>query len=208
MGIESFNNVSANFDQKLKYASSDNKIYKNELNELKDLAVTDDDKKIVELLSQDDNTNVDFSVKTGKAETTYSLEIDEDLEPLGKMIANDFKEGVIETGKGIAKFLKDPIGTIKEDIQEQKELREKLKNEPKPTPKEVLKEIGEMHKEAFQTLKGAIKSQNQEIKEGIQELKEKHQERKAERAEKRAGQIRSVYSGTWRKNQEADDRLW
>lgn len=75
--MSSFGNVSNDFNSYLKTAALDKVIKSSELNKLKEIAGTDDEKAIVELLSKD-KTNIDFKIQDGTSISSYSLGIDLD----------------------------------------------------------------------------------------------------------------------------------
>jgi hypothetical protein len=79
--MTSFGKVSYTFNKSLEKAADDHIIKASEITHLKEIAVSEDEKAIVELFAKD-KTHVDFAVnQDGKSLATYSLEIDFDDTP-------------------------------------------------------------------------------------------------------------------------------
>jgi hypothetical protein len=77
--MEVFRNINSSFKNTLDKVSKDKVINKNELNELKKIAKTEEEKKIVGLIEkQKNNDNLSFKIINGSARTTYNLDIDLD----------------------------------------------------------------------------------------------------------------------------------
>lgn len=75
--METFRNVGSNFKTTLDKVGEDKVINKSELSELKKIAETKEEKKLVKLIEkQKDNTSFSFEVKNGNATSSYNLSLD------------------------------------------------------------------------------------------------------------------------------------